>query len=103
MVDQFETEKIKSIVVEHDGVRKNAHLRSQYWAKKRGEEVAQEQVYDALIDSGLEDLAVRGYNANTLSSFLREKFSENPDYEIPAPLASLVDFKKVTQIAVTGR
>jgi len=103
LVDRFELEKINAVVVDHEGRKKNAHLRSQYWAKKRGDGVGQEQVYDALIESGLEDLAVRGYNPQSLSSFLREKYAENSEYEIPAALASLVDFKKVTQIAITGR
>lgn len=102
ITEQYEIDKIKQMVVEVDGRRKSVGLRGQYWAKKKHEGIRGEDVYDALIDVAPE-LAQRTYNTNSLSSWLREQFEQNPDYEIPDQLANLVDFKKVMQVVVTGK
>lgn len=102
ITDQYEIDKIKQMVVEVDGRRKSVNIRGQYWAKKKHEGVRGEDVYDVLLDVAPE-LAQKTYNTNSLSSWLREKFDQNPDYEIPDQLANLVDFKKVMQVVVTGK
>jgi hypothetical protein len=102
ITEQYEIDKIKQMVVEVDGRRKSVNIRGQYWAKKKHEGVRGEDVYDVLLDVAPE-LAQKTYNTNSLSSWLREQFDQNPDYEIPDQLANLVDFKKVMQVVVTGK
>jgi len=102
VTEQYELDKINQLVVEVDGRRKSAHLRAQFWAKKKHEGVTGEDVYEALLEVE-PSLAQKTYNTNSLSSWLREQFNQNPDYEIPDQLANLVDFKKVTQVVITGK
>ena len=102
VTDRYELDKIQRLVVDVDGRKKSVGLRNQYWAKKRHEGVRGEDVYDVLLEVAPE-LAQRSYNTQSLSSWLREQFEQNPDYELPDQLANLVDFKKVTQVTVTGK
>jgi uncharacterized protein (DUF1015 family) len=101
LTERFGIEKIQKMSVEVNGRNKTVYLRKQYWAKKN-DGVDGEAVYDALVDSGLSELAQRTYNANTLSAYLREQFKQNKEYELPEQLASVVAFREVEQVVSTG-
>jgi hypothetical protein len=71
---------------------------SRWWAKK-DDGVSSEDVYLALIDSGLADLANRTYNTNSLSAYLRE-LKESGE-SIPAPLSQVIKLEE--QVGVNVR
>ena len=102
-IDQLEFEHVDSLVVDLDGTKKRVVLHQQYWAKKNDESVTSEDVYHALKASGMDELALNTYNSNSVSAWMREKFKENPEFELPPELAALIGFKKVTQVRVTGK
>lgn len=102
-MDQLDFEKVESIVVDVDGSPRRVGLHEQFWAKKNDESVSSEDVYDALIAVGCDELATKTYNTQSLSAWMRERFRENKEYELPPELAALIGFKKVTQVRVTRK
>ncbi len=102
VTERFMLEKTRSINVDADGGVRNVHIKRQYWAKKKHEGVDGKAVHDALIASGLPELATESYNSNTLSAWMRERLSEDPTFKVPEPLSDLIEFREVTQVSVTG-
>lgn len=103
LTERYGLENIQSMAVEVDGKRKTVYLRRQYWAKKKDETVSSEDIYNALYEAGLSELAQRTYSHQSLSAYMREKRAENPDFDIPEPLSKLVEFKETAQVVVTGK
>ena len=57
-----------------------------------------EQVYDALIADGIDQLATRGFNTNSLSAYLKDKLSEE-GASLPPNLAQVIDAKEYPSIS----
>jgi hypothetical protein len=95
----YEDEGLTSLTVDVDGKPFVAYQHNQYWAKRKNGAAA-EDVYDALITAGLEDLATRSYNTQSVSAYLRELKKTDEDAPLPDALAEVLDFSKVTKIQV---
>ena len=100
LMDQLLLSGIQSIPVIHKGKRHNVHLKTRIDAKaKDGDRPA---VTAAMKRAGLGDLVSEGYNANSLSAWVRERLASGK--ALPPTLAGVIDINERTELgcAVTA-
>ncbi len=98
LIEEFEQEKISGITIVGNGERRAVSLGKKFFAKRR-EEFDQEAVYDALLEAGVDELAQRGYNANTLTAWLKRHLEEK-DASLHPALAKVLDVKEHPRISI---
>lgn len=101
LVEQYEIEKTKSMTVKGEDGKKSwlVSLGKKFYARRKSEEITQEHVYDALIADGVTALAKRGYDANSLTAYLKTVLSEE-GASLPPNLAKLLDVREFPSISI---
>lgn len=97
LLEQYEQEKVTSVTVSVGDRDRIVYASKRFWARKK-EDVTSEQVYDALIADGIDQLATRGFNTNSLSAYLKDKLSEE-GASLPPNLAQVIDAKEYPSIS----
>lgn len=99
LIEQCELEKTKSITVKVGDGARLVSVGKKFFAKRKDDTITQEDVYNALIADGIEGLATRGYNANSLTAYLKIALQEEGS-SLPPQLAKLLDVREHPQISI---
>lgn len=97
LLEQYDQEKVTSVTVSVGDRDRIVYASKRFWARKK-DDVTSEQVYDALIADGIDQLATRGFNTNSLSAYLKDKLSEE-GASLPPNLAQVIDAKEYPSIS----
>lgn len=98
LIEQYDAEDVTSMTVSVAGRDRLVYSSKRFWARKKSEDVTNEQVYEALIADGLPELAQRTYNTNTLTSFLKKTLAEE-GASLPPNLAQVLEAKEYPSIS----
>lgn len=98
LLEQYEQEKVTSVTVSVGDRDRVVYVSKRFWARKKNEDVTNEQVYDALIADGMEELAQRTFNTNSLSAYLKTALAEE-GASLPPNLAQVIDAKEYPSIS----
>ena len=97
LLEQYDQEKVTSVTVSVGDRDRIVYASKRFWARKK-DDVTSEQVYDALIADGIDQLATRGFKTNALSAYLKDKLSEE-GASLPPNLAQVIDAKEYPSIS----
>ena len=97
LLEQYDQEKVTSVTVSVGDRDRIVYASKRFWARKK-DDVTSEQVYDALIADGIDQLATSGFNTNSLSAYLKDKLSEE-GASLPPNLAQVIDAKEYPSIS----
>lgn len=99
LIEQCDLEKTKSITVKVGDGARLISVGKKFYARRKDDTITQEDVYNALIADGVDGLAKRGYDANSLTAYLKTALSEEGS-SLPPNLATVLDVREYPTISI---